>query len=311
MTRLAVAAALVLTLAACAAASRLGEGNLSAKDLQTAVDVVRKVQSLTEEVRPDQEYYVGRSVATNILAKQGYRYLDREAIARGELAGLTRYVNQVGLVVSAAAMELPRRGGDRPAPVAGWHFVVVEDDAVNAFAAPGGFVFVTTGAVKLARSEDELAALLAHEIAHVLRGHALGNIKKSRYAGVSAELLQAAGTATLTPEQVNQLNKLMEGLIEDTLDALFVKGYSRDTEFEADRLGVEIAAQAGYDPAAMHRFLSSLAAAQDTGKGGFFATHPAAGERQQRLAGQLAGKPAVSMPRVRVERFLAAVEKLR
>jgi beta-barrel assembly-enhancing protease len=306
-----VAIALAATLGACAAAKRLSEGDLTAADVTTAIDVVKKVQSLREEVRPDQEYYVGRSVATNILAQHRYRYLDREEISRGELAGLTRYVNKVGLVVSAAAMDMPRRKGDRPAPVAGWHFTVVEDDTVNAFAAPGGFVFVTTGAVKLARSEDELAGLLAHEIAHVLRGHALGNIKKSRYAGVSAELLQAAGTATLSPAQVNQLNQLLEGVIEDTLDALFVKGYSRDTELEADRLGVEIAARAGYDPAAMPRFLASLAERQDTGKGGFFATHPAAGERKRAIDGQLAGKPAVSVPQVRVERFLAAVAKVR
>jgi beta-barrel assembly-enhancing protease len=309
MNRFVIALA-AASLMSCAAAKRLSQGKITADDIKTATNAVKAVQSLTEEVRPDQEYYVGRSVATNILAKQEYKYLDKEAIARGELAGITRYVNHVGLVVSAAAMDMPRKSGDRPAPVAGWHFTVIQDDAVNAFAAPGGFVFVTTGAVKLAKSEDELACVLAHEVAHVLRGHALGNIKKSRFAGVSSDLLQAAGTATLTPEQVNQLNGLLEGLIEDTLDALFVKGYSRDTEFEADRLGVEIASKAGYDPGAMNRFLTSLGKQQDTGKGGFFATHPAASERMQKIEGAIAGK-TVNVPKVRVDRFEAAIAKLK
>ncbi len=313
MTRLSVAIALPLVLLGCAAAKRLSEGKFTAQDLETAVKVVKKVQSLSEEIRPDQEYYVGRSVATSILANEriAYRYLDKEAIARGELAGVTRYVNSVGFIVAAAAMEMPRKSGDRPAPVAGWHFTVVESDQINAFAAPGGFIFVTTAAVKAARSEDELAAVLAHEVAHVLRGHALGNIKKSRYAELSSDVLQAAGTATLTPEQLEQLNKVMDGLIEDTINALFVNGYSRDTEFEADKLGVEITARAGYDPAAMTRFLSSLAATQDTGKGGFYATHPAAGERTQKLEAQVAGLGAVKVPKVRIDRFLATVEKIR
>lgn len=311
MKRLAV---LFLALVSCAAAKRLSQGNLTADDLKTAVNVVKKVQSLTEEVRPDQEYYVGRSVATNILANPSieYRYLDKDAIARGELEGATKYVNNVGYIVAAAAMEMPRKSGDRPAPVAGWHFTVVVSDQINAFAAPGGFIFVTTAAVKAAKSEDELAAVLAHEVAHVLRGHALGNIKKSRLADVSSEALQAAGAATLSPEQVAQLNTLMEGLIEDTINAFFVKGYSRDTEFEADKLAIEITAKAGYDPSAMTRYLTTLAASQDTGKGGFYATHPAASERKAKIEAQLTAlNSSVKVPDIRVKRFMAMVEKIK
>jgi predicted Zn-dependent protease len=271
---------------------------------------VKSVQSLSEEIRPEQEYYVGRSVATNILAKHSYRYLDKTAIARGDLGGITRYVSSVGNVLAAAAVET-HRSGDRPAPIAGWHFVVVESDLINAFAAPGGYIFVTTTAVKTAGSEDELAGVLAHEVAHVIRGHALGNIQKSRLAGVSADVLQAAGRDSLSPEQVNQLNQLLEGLIKDTLDALFVKGYSRDTEFEADRLGVEIAARAGYDPQGMTRFLQTLAQRQNAGSGGFYATHPSPGDRLQRLGAEMPRYAVVAMPKVRVSRFKTALELVR
>jgi beta-barrel assembly-enhancing protease len=294
----------------CATVDRIRSGNVTATDVQSATKIVKGIGSLNEEIRPEQEYYVGRSVATNILAKHNYRYLDKEAIGRGELVGMTRYVNDVGSVVALGAMDT-HRDGDRPAPLSGWHFVVVQSDLINAFAAPGGFIFVTTAAVKTAQSEDELACVLAHEIAHVIRGHALGNIQKSRLANVSSDVLQAAGRETLTPEQVAQLNSLLEGLIQDTLDALFVKGYSRDTEFEADRLGVELAAHAGYDPQAMTRFLKTLASEQDTGKGGFFATHPAASDRLARLADQMPKYAAVMVPKIRVARFKTAVEVVR
>jgi predicted Zn-dependent protease len=302
--------ALLLALVSCATVDRIRSGNITATDVQTATKVVKGIQSLNEEIRPEQEYYVGRSVATNILAKHDYKYVDKDAIARGELDGVTRYVNQIGGLLAAAATE-SHRDGDRPAPVGGWHFVVVQSDLINAFAAPGGYVFVTTAAVKLAKSEDELACVLAHEVAHVVRGHALGNIQKSRTASVSADLLQAAGREALSPEQVAQLNKLLDGVIQDTLDALFVKGYSRDTEFEADRLGVQIAAAAGYDPSAMGRFLSSLAKMQNTGSGGFFATHPAASERLDKLGAEMKKYASVVVPKVREQRFAAGIKEVR
>jgi predicted Zn-dependent protease len=305
------AAVLAWALAGCAAARKLARGEApTAAEVQQAVETVKKISSLTEEIRPDQEYYVGRAVATNILARHDYRYEDRPAIARGELEGLTLYVNQVGQMVAAAALEA-HRSGDRPAPIAGFHFVVVDSDTINAFSAPGGYVFITSAAVKTARSEDELANLLAHEVAHVTRGHALGNIKKSRYADVSADLLQAAGSATLTPAQVSQLNALLEGIINDTLDAMFVKGYSRDTEFEADRLGVEYAARAGYDPTAMKRFLDTLAQKQATSQGGFYATHPSTRERQEKLAAIATANAATAVPRARTSRFEKAVARLK
>ncbi len=302
--------ALCLALVSCATVDRIRSGNITASDVQTATKVVKGISSLNEEIRPEQEYYVGRSVATNILAKHDYQYLDRDAIARGQLEGATRYVNDIGGLLAAAALE-SHRAGDRPAPIGGWHFVVVKSDLINAFAAPGGYVFVTSAAVKLAKSEDELACVLAHEVAHVVRGHALGNIQKSRLANVSSDVLQAAGRETLSPAQVAQLNKLLDGIIQDTLDALFVKGYSRDTEFEADRLGVQIAAAAGYDPSAMGRFLDSLAKMQNTGNGGFFATHPKASERIDRLADEMKRHGPVVVPKARLARFATATQEVK
>ena len=305
----------LLPLLSCQAVQNVAAGKGTSEDFKQIGDtagksakVVKAVANLNQSITPEQEYYVGRSIATNLLAKSEYRYENKPDIARGELVGITAYVNNVGSLVAISAME-SRRDGDRPAPTAGWHFVVVDSDTVNGFAAPGGYVFVTTAALKLAKSEDELAGILAHEVAHVVRGHALGNIKKSRYAGLTQDVLDAAGSATLSPQQRDQLTNLMGGMIEDTLDAVFVKGYSRDTEFEADQLAVQIAAGAGYDAGGIVRFLEALQKVQDTGKGGFFATHPRAQDRIDHLRSAVAALPAVTVPRARVERFSAAIAR--
>lgn len=265
------------------------------------VDAVRKINDLRKELTPENEYYVGRAVATNILAKHDYRYLGAAEIESGDMDPLTRYVNRVGQVVVSAAMEQSRKG-DRPAPLAGWHFIIVESDAVNAIAAPGGFVFVTTAAINLAKNEDELAGLLAHEIAHVVRGHALGSIKKSRWAGMSKDLLDSS--VQIDGPGMSKLGELFEGGMDDMLDSLFVKGYSKKTEFQADALGLEILTRAGYNPGAMVAYLKRLGSKQETGKGGWGDTHPKSSERIAKLKKKL--KKRRTVPEIRVARFEAA-----
>ena len=256
------------------------------------LQIAKKANDVRELQMTDaEEQALGKQVSDKIRTRYGVV----------QDAEVHKYVGLVGLALA--------QNSSRPALP--WTFIVLDTDGVNAFAAPGGYVFITTAAVKTAKSEDELANLLAHEVAHVIRGHALGNIQKSRYADVSADLLQAAGTATLSPEQVNQLNSLLEGIINDTLEAMFVKGYSRDTEFEADRLGAEYAGKAGYDPTAMRRFLDTLAKQQATSEGGFYATHPSTKERQDKLAAVASANPAVAVPKVRTSRFQTAVAKLK
>ena len=145
-------------------------------------------QDAKKDLTPENEYYVGRSVATNLLSRANYKYVEADAYQSGQLGKTTAYVNAVGNVLAASAMGTPRKD-DRPSPIAGWHFVIVDDDTINAFAASGGFILVNKGLIKTAKNEDELAAVLAHEVAHTVRGHAIGSIKKSRMAGVYKEML--------------------------------------------------------------------------------------------------------------------------
>lgn len=261
------------------------------------------IQDANKDLTPENEYYVGRSVATNLLSRHDYRYRDADAIARGDLVGITQYVGAVGALLAASATETERKG-DRPSPIAGWHFTVVEHDSINAFAAPGGYVFVTTAAVKAAKNEDELAAILAHEVAHVVRGHALGSIKKSRWAGVAKEAVNSS--VTLDEAALGELTQVFDGAMNDMMDAIFVKGYSRDTEFEADAVGAAIMAHAGYDTRAFVAYLETLRAKQGNTKGGMFATHPSAADRIKSLGKKTAAPTDGHALAARSTRFATA-----
>lgn len=275
---------------------------------QGLYDLAKGVKDAKKDLTPENEYFLGRSVATKILANADYQYRDADGFQGGMLQNATAYVNAVGNVVAFAAMDTPR-AGDRPSPIAGWHFVILEDETINAFAAPGGTIFVTRGAIVQAKSEDELAAVLAHEVAHVVRGHAIGTIKKSRMSGVYKKFLDSS--VELDPETEKMMTGVFGGSIDDIVDGSLVKGYSKDTEFEADKVGLAIMAAAGYDPAAFTRYLKTLDAHQETGSGGFYATHPKPTDRIKKLEAELKKVKSKKVPAIRVERFQDATAELR
>jgi beta-barrel assembly-enhancing protease len=293
-------------------AAALAASSLSCKVQLTPESLAKSwtaYQDAKKDLTPENEYYVGRSVATNLLSRNQYRYVEADAYQFGQLGKTTAYVNAVGNVLAAAAMGAPRKD-DRPSPISGWHFVIVDDDTVNAFAASGGFILVNKGLIKAARNEDELAAVLAHEIAHTVRGHAIGSIKKSRMAGVYKEMLD--NTVQLDEQQLGTLTKAFEGAMDDMINSMVVKGYSRDTEFEADRVGIKILADAGYDPQAFIRLLESLEKKQGhaSKSGGFSSTHPSAKDRIAKLEAEADKLGTKKAPKIRKERFQAVVAEL-
>ena len=260
------------------------------------------VSELTKDMDDQQEYWLGRSVATSILDQYHYQYKDEDSIKAAKLAGITAYVNQVGNVVANAAMK-NRKDDDRPNPYDGWHFVVLDADDINAFAAPGGFILITAGAVRAAKSEDELACVLAHEVSHVMRGHALKGIKGAHMTGAASDAFQVAGV--MSTEQLQEVANLMQQLIDSMLNG-YKQGWSKDAELEADVRGTEIAAKAGYDPAGLGRFLETLkkkqAGAAAGGGQDDFHTYPAVDER----IGKLKGVKAGTVSPARKDRFVAA-----
>jgi predicted Zn-dependent protease len=216
------------------------------------------------EVSPEEEHVLGRAVAARILAS--FRPVQDTA--------LTQYLTQVGAVLAA-------RSG-RPSLFAGYTFVVLDTDQVNAFATPSGYIFVTRGFLSLLRDEDEVAALLAHEISHVVLRHGLQAIRSEHY-GSYVQVGTTAVSALDCSGIAQQLTAAFSGAVGDIFDTLLTTGYSREQEYEADQAAAALLARAGYASSALTSVLNHLVRLKEQGGaasgGGWFATHPAPHER--------------------------------
>ncbi|MGZ3254765.1 MAG: M48 family metalloprotease, partial [Burkholderiaceae bacterium] len=153
-----------------------------------------------------------------------------------------------------------------------WTFGVLNDAGFNAFATPGGYIFVTKGLVARMHSEAELAGVLAHEIGHVLRKHHLHAAQKAAGFSAVSDLFNAAN---------NGGSEKAKEVIVNLTRKLYTSGLDKDDEFEADRMGVVIAARAGYDAYGLPAVLQALQAqsAQDADFALLFKTHPAPAAR--------------------------------
>ncbi len=188
-----------------------------------------------------------------------------------------------------------------------FRFTVLNTPAVNAFAVPGGYVYVTRGLVALANSEAELAGVLAHEIGHVVARHTAQRYSRAAVAQLGTALLGAVTGS----REIGQLAQIGS--------ELYLSSFSRDQEFEADLLGVRYLLNTGYEPAAQARFLESLIRHKDLvaklaseegrePEANFFSTHPRTPERVQRAiaaaGGGDRGRPALR------EEYLARIDTM-
>jgi len=154
-----------------------------------------------------------------------------------------------------------------------WTFGILQSDDINAFAASGGFIFVTKGLLKELNSEDELAAVLAHEIAHVKFNHYIKVVKKQMLAEFTSKSLNDKGTTDL--EALSNASTL-----------LLSRGLDKQSEFEADREATLILSKSGYDPSAMADVLSMLekkATEKSQAMSFLLTTHPHPTQRLQAL----------------------------
>ena len=154
-----------------------------------------------------------------------------------------------------------------------WHFGVIKSDAINAFAMPGGYVLLSSGLLKSLESEDELAFILAHEVAHVTRRHHYQVVQRQRLADQAAKGLQSVTQDSDT------------GKLAQASGQIYSRGLDKSAEFESDRLGVEIMTRAGYDPVAAINVLEKLQRfkGNDPRAELLFSTHPSPAERLDML----------------------------
>lgn len=292
-------------LSGCRTIRGLLYGNLSADDIARDIAGIHALTKAAKEanraITPEDEYFLGRAVAVNILSRFQYQYLDYSGAEGGGVPpGLTTYLYQIGSVLAAAAENYPS-SGDRDPPLAGYHFVVLSSPEINAFAAPGGFVFVTTGMLRMARSEDELASILAHEMSHVLRGHGVHAIKKARKNRVWKIMASEAAAGVFG--DYSAAAQLLNIAVADILDTMVIKGYSRKAELEADWRATRILYYAGYNPWALNNVLRTMHNHQVGTQGGFYATHPRPQDRMKSLAKVMRPGNYPPPPQARVARY--------
>jgi beta-barrel assembly-enhancing protease len=231
------------------------------------------------EVRDDltfsdaEEQQLGSDISARIRDKYGV-VQDRE---------VHKYVTLVGSVLASASTRSRLN----------WTFVVLDTDGINAFAAPGGFVHITKGALGLIRNEAELADVLAHEIAHVTARHTIKAIQKSKAMSLGAQ-------ATRREVLSQAADRGYEILLENSFD--------RGDEIEADRIGVTLANGAGYAPTGLAAFLTRLADRNKALKerSGLFASHPETKARMDALTRSIASGKLVAAATV-ASRYAASI----
>ncbi|MFH1844385.1 MAG: M48 family metalloprotease [bacterium] len=285
----------LLIIAGCASVAKFATENLQEQgviDENQAASINRTAEALEKtftDITPEQEYYIGRAVAATIL-KTYPPADDPEA---------NEYLNLLGQTLAKAS--------DRPGTYGGYHFLLLDTDEINAFAAPGGLILVSRGLVECCQSEDALAAVLAHEIGHVVLKHGLRAIKSSRLTS-ALTILSVEAAKNLGSKELAQLTEEFEGSIMDVTSTLISSGYSRGLELEADQSAVTVLERIGYNPRALLDMLHQMKARSKPGSLGFAKTHPDPEDRVHEVQGALLQDyPPVSEPAVRHQRFTRAM----
>ena len=239
---MALVASGVLAAPAAAQFDKIGKGLSVAKKANDAVYTEAEKQQL------------GAEVSANIRKKFGVV----------QDPAVHRYVTLVGAVLARVSQK-----PDYP-----WRFVVLDTDAVNAFAAPGGYIHITKGCLALIANESELAGVLGHELVHVIEDHTVKALSKAGFVDTAASASGKGGE--ITAGLVNQVTSIA------------LQGFGRGEELESDKDGLSLAAKAGYAPGGLRTFLQRLTDRNrnSSEKRGLFASHPAMQERLDKLAAQ-------------------------
>ncbi|MGH9532130.1 MAG: M48 family metalloprotease, partial [Terriglobales bacterium] len=225
-----------------------------------------KVAEATTPWTPEQETAIGQATAAKMISMFGLY----------EEPALMKYVNLVGQTVARQA----------PRPVQ-YKFAVLDSEILNAFALPGGYIFVTRGTLANLKNEAELAGVLAHEVAHVDNRHVEKQVRTGKLVSLAA---QEGASHIPSPVQLADIAK-------NITTNIVTSKYSRDKEEEADRKGTEYATRAGYNPLGLRDFLQMLSEVQAAGEGQrelalWGTTHPPLKERVAKLTkiGEKTGK---------------------
>ena len=229
--------------------------------ISKGIGIAKKANDVRELQMTDaEEATLGANVSERIRTRYGVV----------QDANVHRYVSLVGTALA--------QGSTRPALP--WTFIVLDTDGVNAFAAPGGYVHITRGALALIKSEAELAGVLGHEIVHITEKHTVKAIQKN-------QAVQMGAAETLSGSAA-----LMDRVVTAVYDNIVERGFGRSEENESDEKGVALASKTGYAPNGLIGFLTTLKDRNKDAKEkrGLFASHPEMQDRLDRITKDIASK---------------------
>ena len=249
-------------------ASAAAHAQFGGFDIGKALDIGKKAmqaKEATKEFTPEEEVALGEAVTAGFLGAAPLHH-DQN---------LQRYVNRVGkwLALHSSRPELP------------WTFGVIDTETINAFAMPGGNVIISSGLLKRLGSESELAGVLAHEIAHVVKRHQIIAIQSSAKSElltsitkeVAADRIGRSGGGIVAQQAKTWASNAAQDLLKD---GFFLRPLDRSMEYEADKLGIVIATRSGYDPYGLVAALQMLAQYKgESDAASVFSTHPPPADR--------------------------------
>ncbi|HPR23477.1 MAG TPA: M48 family metalloprotease [Candidatus Sabulitectum sp.] len=255
---------------------------IESDEVGSVVTVYQAFDEANREITESEEHYIGRAVAANILATRTAMF-DWAAV---------EYVNEIGAVIAGFS--------PRPSTYGGWHFMILNDQGINALSCPGGIVLLNKGLCDLAQNEDELAAIIAHEAAHVVLSHGIRSVEKAKLTSAWTTLGHE-GARHLGSQEVQELSDTYGDVVDDITMNLVTRGYSRDSERQADSLAVHILYRAGYDPAALASVLDRMSGVTNRNGPGFWQTHPDPSDRAAWVRSEISGAGLSSPPAAEME----------
>jgi predicted Zn-dependent protease len=232
-------------------------------DLKNLADLGKKWGELNDLNNYERQNELGQSIALGIL--------NRYPLSKNK--ALNQYVNKVGLTVASVS----------PRPDLNYSFGVLETTEIGAYSTPGGYVFVTQGALNVIHDESELAGVLAHEVAHLVKNHGIEAVKSAKFKDLSSSFVQKFGQKYAAYNQ--QVEAGLTFALED--------GYSRNQEREADADAIKYLVAARYDPRGFVRFLQRMQDRLAKTQRGAMKTHPGTAERIGSCTRQIAALPNI------------------
>ena len=242
--------------------------NVGGYDLSPLADAGDKLAKGTAETPEQEEAAIGQHMAGTLLGASKLSTAQQQQ----------RYVNRVGRLLTLSS----------PRPQLNWHFGVLQDNDVNAFAAPGGYVFVTSGLLNMLDNEAQLAGVLSHEIAHVTHKDYLKAMRSNNLLGAALDVGAFVGSAATNGQASAQQREFAQSVVNASKE-LYARGLDKSDEYAADTTALQTMKQAGYDPYAYVVVMQKLQAraAQDSGMALLLQTHPSPTDRLQAMGESL------------------------